>query len=367
MRLPTFQDLSEEQDEVMELPLNGNFLVSGPPGTGKSVMALWRAQTLSWDGREPAILMFNRVLQQYTEVAAAELDIEGSVHTFHAWFQQFWRIHYRTSPPRRGNDQWAYDWNRIMLDFVADPVDQGSLHDLLVDEGQDLPLGFFRLCQYLAANMTVFADENQQIRDENTTLREIEAAIGAEDHLRLTRNYRNTKEIAALAKDFYTGTPTGMPEEPTRGGEVPTLRRFGGLNDFVEWVARYAKAHSDESIGIAVPWNKLQVSLINRLGHRNLPLPVQTYVYNRPEHRHLNFDKPAISIVNYQSVKGLEFDSLLVPELQQMDQDITSAGVRMLFYVIFSRARGSLHLSYSGDSDEPPLVSSMSSRLLERR
>ena len=70
MRLPAFEDLSKEQDLIYNLDLDGNYLVSGPPGTGKSVMALYRAQVLTFDDREPALLMYNNVLQQYTAQAA---------------------------------------------------------------------------------------------------------------------------------------------------------------------------------------------------------------------------------------------------------------------------------------------------------
>ena len=39
MRLPAFEDLSKEQDLIYNLDLDGNYLVSGPPGTGKSLLA----------------------------------------------------------------------------------------------------------------------------------------------------------------------------------------------------------------------------------------------------------------------------------------------------------------------------------------
>src|SRR6185437_12924577 len=77
VKLPAFEDLSKEQDLIYNLDLDGNFLVSGPPGTGKSVMALYRAQMLSFDDREPAVLTYSNVLQQYTEQAANEIEVAG--------------------------------------------------------------------------------------------------------------------------------------------------------------------------------------------------------------------------------------------------------------------------------------------------
>lgn len=365
MRLPTFEDLSREQDEIFNLPFDGNYVVSGPPGTGKSVMALYRAQALTFDDREPDLLMFSNVLKQYTVQAAKQLDVDGTVDTFHRWFRGFWKRQYRCDAPRLGGDDWAYDWPQISLKFMTEPPPPGQLADLLVDEGQDLPMYFYRLAKHLAQNVTVFADENQQLRDENSTLDEIEKSIGAADHHRLTRNYRNTREIAVVALHYYCGGPSGIPELPVRRGDLPTLRHYDKLNDFVEFVARYARNHSDLSLGIACYSGKLQISLLNRLKMRDLRVPVETYVWNKPEHRKLDFEGPGIKIVNFMSLKGLEFDTLFVPKLDVVHGDPSSASTRMLFYVIMSRARSELHLSYEGER-EPPIVADLPSDLLER-
>jgi len=42
-KLPNYGDLNKEQDKVLALPKDGQFLIVGGPGTGKSVVALLRA------------------------------------------------------------------------------------------------------------------------------------------------------------------------------------------------------------------------------------------------------------------------------------------------------------------------------------
>ena len=356
MKLPAFEDLSKEQDLIYNLDLDGNYIVSGPPGTGKSVMALYRAQVLTFDDREPAVLMYSKVLQQYTEQAANEVEVAGYVTTFHKWFWNFWRTHYRNSPPTMAGNSYENDWAEIAQQFMTNPPELGGLSDLIVDEGQDLSLAFFRIVRFVARNITVFADENQQLFDNNTTLREIETGIGAKEHMVLRRNYRNTAEIAAVAANYYAGTPTGIPSPPERHGDKPTLRQYASVDEFTDFVARYVKARTNLTIGIACPNQNIQRRLYRELESRKLPIPVQAYMSNNRSHSVLDFDSPAVTLVHYKSLKGLEFDTLFVPELQQVTMDPTSAATRMMFYVVMSRARDELHLSWCGFSGALDIV-----------
>lgn len=362
--LPSYEDLSDEQDEVYNLPLDGNFLVSGPPGTGKSIMALYRAEALTIDDRNPSILMFNNVLKQYTQLHAGKLGVAGNVETFHRWMNAFWVRSFGSKPPKVGADEWAYDWSAIAVQFMGAPPARDQLADLLVDEGQDMSVGFYRIAQWVCTNITVFADENQKLRDENTTLSEIERNIAGREHLVLRRNYRNSLEIARLASWFYSGAPTGIPELPRRSWQPgPRLDCYKNLNDFVETVARYAATHSNRRIGIAARTTRIQQKLFNRLSARGVP--TETYIWKETAHRSLDFAVPGVKIINYMSLKGLQFDTLFVPELQLEAQDVTSAAVRMKFYVVMSRARNELYLSYVSET-EPPLVADIPHDLLAR-
>ncbi|MBF6095722.1 hypothetical protein [Nocardia cyriacigeorgica] len=366
MRLPDFEDLSTEQDRFYSLGLDGNYLVSGPPGTGKSVMALYRAQALTFDDREPAVLMYSKVLRQYTEQAAKELGIAGYVTTFHKWFWDFWRQHYQTSPPTVTGSSYEVDWAQVAQSFISNPPELGGLVDLIVDEGQDLPLGFFRIARFVAKNITVFADENQQLFDNNTTLREIASAIGAREHLTLLGNHRNTAEIAAVAAKYYSGAPSGLPNPPKRHGDTPTLKRHVSVDEFVDSVVQYAKTHTDLTIGVACVNQTVQRKLYRALSNRELPVPVQQYISASRQHRVLDFDTPAVTLAHYKSMKGLEFDTLFVPELQQVTADATSAVTRMTFYVVMSRARHELHLSWSGAPDVPSIVADLTGLVSEQ-
>ena len=60
--LPGIQDLSKDQDEALALPLEGQYLIIGGPGTGKSVVALLRARRLATGEKRYRILVYNHLL-----------------------------------------------------------------------------------------------------------------------------------------------------------------------------------------------------------------------------------------------------------------------------------------------------------------
>ena len=61
MRLPEYEKLSKSQVDIYRDKIEGNMLVSGPPGSGKTILALHRAAKLKAEFQEDTVtlLMFN--------------------------------------------------------------------------------------------------------------------------------------------------------------------------------------------------------------------------------------------------------------------------------------------------------------------
>jgi DNA helicase IV len=347
MRLPAYQDLSKEQDRINDLPLDGSHLVVGPPGTGKTVMALYRAQRLHKAGRPVVLLTHNRLLMQYTDAAIKELSISGVVQTFWSWFGTWHWKQFRTNLPQRA----PYDllWDDIWQSVNSNPPRPGDVPYLIIDEGQDIPKQFYTLARMFATNITVFADENQIITEKASRIDDIRAygGFGATTH-RLNRNYRNTKEIAAVSDVFATSSTTGVADPPTRSGPTPTFAVFDKTNSVVEHIARFEKAYNDLEIGVLVPTSDLRKSYVNRLEKRTAN-PVQTFEGGKGKAAVVvNFDTAGIKVITYASAKGLEFDAVFMPELQTVE-NFTTPVSDMKLYVMTSRAREHLFLSSCGE------------------
>ena len=72
----------------------------------------------------------------------------------------------------------------------------------------------------------------------------------------------------------------------------------------------------------------------------------------RNEPGKIDFSKPGIKLLTHQSAKGLEFDTVFLPELQKWNTaDLALEKFRKQMYVLVSRARRQLFLSYTGSGD----------------
>ncbi|MCF2126268.1 DNA helicase [Strepomyces sp. STD 3.1] len=354
----TYLDLIPEQRSCLDgLPFDGNHLISGPPGSGKSLLAVQRAIMLALTGTPAVLLTRSNLLRQSLAAAVHALgpaDRSVRVATAHAWLTEWYG-----GQPSHGADGW-FDWPA----FYERAVETGPMPGLtlVVDEGQDLPPEFYRLCRLLGARTTVFADECQRLTEANSTLGEIAERLGRCASRTLDGNHRNTRQIASFAAHFHTGT--GLPVLPEREGPPPRLHRLphGSTADLL---VQLAQRHPQRSIGVIVNSTDTQFSLLGSLQRRAPRLRPQVYTSRardaRSRYRTLELDRPGIVLVHRASAKGLGFDTVVIPDTHtDAAVDPTSAALRMTYYVLATRARRELHLAYEGEM-EPPLCAQVGS------
>lgn len=410
MRMPNARQISEEQQDIFEeAPMTGHILISGPPGTGKTVIAFLRAKALAKKKTDVTVLMFNRVLRRYTENVAHDIPGNVASNTMHSWLSAWWKRHKilredqiatqsnRALPSKTSKksssykspydppeiEPWFYDWNLMREQYVeledSHVIDWGHL---IIDEAQDFPSKMFKFLRTAAKPMkyggiTVLADENQRLNEKNnSSLEEIRTNLNIkkEEEFRLTKNFRNTKPIAELAKHFYVGLSSGIPELPEKSGSLPKLIAVTEQNKQVSFICDFLVLRGAQEVAVIVDSDVDRKFYVDNLGKLLPGYVVQSYSSSDSKNSEmLRFDQQGvITVLNRRSCKGLEFDTVFIPDLQKFSfNDAQLIVFNMNMYVMCSRARSELFLMYvKGRLLQAPILShlpSASSGLIEYR
>ena len=146
-------------------------------------------------------------------------------------------------------DPYAYRWAAMIERLAGTGPDHEAL---VVDEGQDLPEGFFTYAsRFVAKTVSVFADEEQAISGSRSTLKQIQGAAGLPDPMILRENHRNTPEIAQLAEHFHRGRLPAATVIRSGSGDAPHLVRSSSEESSIRRIANEFRNRSG-SVGVVV-------------------------------------------------------------------------------------------------------------------
>ena len=83
-------ELDEDQKDVIALPLSGNHLITGPPGSGKTNLLLLRGNYMTLAGKpDIEVIVFSRTLQEFIASGAKRYAFPpDKVQTSRKWAQQ---------------------------------------------------------------------------------------------------------------------------------------------------------------------------------------------------------------------------------------------------------------------------------------
>ena len=365
--LPGIHDLNKDQDEALALRVKGQHLIVGGPGTGKSVVALLRARRLEQEDKTYRTLVYNHLLN-HSNCHLFGSEQRLSAKTWDSWFRNIYRHLFGYFPTLEPDSPGGYrpiDWNAVeqqvqSLDNIGDYSDKF----LVIDEGQDMPPAFYRTLTDLGfENFYVAADQNQQIHpDKCSSRQDIENALAIEpdDTLELKTNYRNTHPIALLAQHFYPADPASpRPDLPDRiPAATPELWTYDTANTatlaaIADNILQLSDRNPRKLISVITPNNAVRIKFNNILLERNPSLdndkpPIQTFASEEKEHKLPNFGQGGIMTINAHSCKGLEFDIVILADIDQHKpkDDYT---LKARFYVMVARSRERVILLRTGN------------------
>ncbi len=333
-KLPGKTQLSKEQLDIINLTTNSSWVIEGGPGTGKTVMAFYRATQVDTDSEIP-LLVYNRPLCNYLSSAVKGMNINNcKVYTYFQWIESFYRNGLKKSCPYIA--KYKPDWTEI--DKECSSVGKVYKH-IIIDEAQDFPIDLIKIIGKIAESVTCFIDPNQTINVGQTDVINAIRSLRVRQSYKLSRNYRNTTEIRNLAALYCQ---KGDPPMAYVSGKMPQIVQCEDYPDQTECMVEVIKSNPNKTVGIICGTNSSQKALCSAL-RRSLPKNIS--VQSSTEDN-IRFKDSGVVILNYLNMKGLEFDIVLLPRIEKVNSSRDHAIDINRMYVAVSRAVDELYIYY---------------------
>jgi superfamily I DNA/RNA helicase len=339
-------ELDDEQSDVIGLPPEGDYLVVGPPGSGKTNLILLRASYLV-DSQRPnvVVLMFTRSLREFVVRGSANYAVaEDKIQTIMKWEQGILREQgvVIARDPNFKALRLAHA-QRLAAVFDAKPALEKHLDCILVDEVQDcLPEEvdlFFRA----AKHVFFVGDDRQQIYEKNGNMELLANRLTKKE---LTKHYRNGEAICKVAdvigRNFGERPLLGSCNyDETKAKSSATFEACTNeadvISKLVSRLTQQLKAYPGELLGVACPTNQATSKVreaLEKSSQLKLHLLDET-VFSDPFD-----DGPRISISTMHDAKGLEFRAMHLPFAEQLKK--LGETQKRLAFTSVTRAKTSL-------------------------
>ena len=257
------------------------------------------------------------------------------------------------------------DFPSATLGFIqnADHFSPPFTH-IVIDEAQDLTPAILKLLKYLvdpdSNGITIIADTAQSIYNSGFSWSDVGINIRGGRTIELTKNYRNTKQIALAAKRILSGDPDydtySKSDLPIRKGRLPILACCKDQSSQLDLINRHLSTLDLVSSTVVVAQKdkrgaKSAAQYLKSMGH----FPIE--IIGQKESK---FKDNGLYTCTLSSLKGLTFDHVILIDLNdgkipymKHDDGIDEqelARERRLLYMAMTRAKHSLLMSYV---DEP--------------
>src|ERR1035437_7346647 len=311
-------ELDEDQKDVIALPLTGNYLVTGPPGSGKTNLLLVRGNYMTLAGKpDIAIIVFSRTLQEFIATGAKGYAFPADkVQTSRRWAQKLlFQYGIFTNPPDGFEDQRDY-----FLDQVKTLVEKRKLlhvyDGILLDEAQDYLPEEIELFSRLARVLFVVADSRQKIYTTPDPLDALRGLVRGKEHV-LRYQYRCGRQICkladALGRDsagYIPLLPTSHYDETAKPSSVEHKRSRNlqrQAERIIDKLSVQLKAYPDGLFGVLCPRSEdvdemWRIMIESPLGHL-------CTLQKGGDHSEFDRGKPIV-VGTFHSAKGVEFRGL---------------------------------------------------------
>lgn len=359
-KLPNGGDLSEEQLDIINLPTTKDWVIKGAPGTGKTVMAIYRAGQASQaaKGKPVLMLVYNNPLMRFLSTAVKGNYYRNvQVSTYHQWVNDIYSEYRLGYVPKDGSD---HDWAAVAAGLSG--IGKKYAH-VIIDEAQDFPIELLKILKKISDHMTCFIDPNQAIEVGKTDTYSAIKALCVEAPYKLTKNFRNTKPIRDLSALYCKD---GEPAPASNPGKKPTIIKCksGDFDDQDQKMIDVIRKNKEKNIGIIVNPKALN-STYNSM-KKKLPSDVIVQMHKPMTEHKIDFEKSGVKILSYGTMKGLEFDVVLLPMFDKIEMQDGGVVDANRAYVAVSRPVNELYMFYWSEKPSSGKINTMTALTTHR-
>lgn len=315
-----YSSLDDFQRQLIDRKNNKPLVVKGCAGSGKSLIALHKANQLASLGHSYVIVVYTKTLRKYFSDGLRKLGLRNVYH-YHQW--------------RHNQEHVKY---------------------MIVDECQDFTHEQIEEFKKWADICFFFGDTDQSIMSFNEPKQSVEeTAHGLRiSPMELYFNYRLTKQVAILAEKV--GDVEDLVIKCKREGEKPHLISEKNFDKQLDRIAEIIRNGQLTNVGILLPFNTMEKAERSYDGVSYLSVEyVKDYLLDKgvtcefkyddlkATEMDVDFHSKNPKIMTWWCAKGLQFKDVFVPGCEQnYDEERQSA-----FYVAITRCCERLYLSYS--------------------
>lgn len=316
-------ELDDYQVKVINKKTDNSYIVKGCAGSGKSILALWKAKQIQDEHKGSYLyIVYTKALKRYMSDGIKEIGLqESNVANYDACF--------------------SYSRNDFG-ELERGAWKKGSYDYIIVDEAQDFSIDDIELLKSKARKaILIYGDTAQQIfkflkNKKTASMEEIQFYTKLPDE-KLVFNHRLPKKIARVAEFLNSENDDLVDRCVDEGTEMPKIIKYDTLEQQLDSIIHLVKNKNMEDVGILFRTRKEMQEAYDYF----LSKDFEVHALIKGD---LDFTSPLPKLLTYHSSKGLQFEHVFMPECTSEGEDN-----RNPLYVAVTRTYRALYIMHSGN------------------
>ena len=307
--------MDDDQLDLIEYTNDKSMLVAGCAGSGKSVIAMHKAEQLYAEGEDVILIAYTKSLNGFMRVGKPDASFRFYYH---------------------------YQWKKLNMP-KADYIIVDEIQDFTREEIQEF-IDATKKC------FLFFGDTAQSIYrqygKQTMTIAQISEMTGL-NTLQLFNNYRLPRPVAKITQNYVGVDVPEFKEKVYQNieSELPRFVHTKTPEEEFSSIVQIVAQHPNKSIGILYHSNESVLQMNKQMIERGFQCE---FKYNDTDGEkynvsNLNFNTLIPKIMTYHSAKGLQFDIVILPQYN----GAFDAESKKALYVAMTRTMHKLYVLYS--------------------